>query len=183
MTPRIKIKIWFSMSDPRNQVKKIRQQEILEAFEKASGPVLTTGEVSEKIESVTQETVRDDLKTLRGGDIDGKKTDSGWIWWVTGNSSETSDEKVATGEELQRAIADLVISRHDFRVFTASLSILAILSIGGVAIYLMLEANTWLLPISQQTAILYNYASMVATGLVIVFSGLIVLANEWIRKG
>jgi len=170
------------MSDPREQVKKIRQQEILEAFQNSDEPVLTTGEVSGEIESVTQETVLEDLKSMRGDRISGKKTKQGWIWWVPTEDPESGKEKVATEDQLRQAVADLVIGRLDLRVLTISLAMLAVLSVGGVGIYLMLEANVWLLPISQQSAILYNYASMVTAGLVIVFSGLVVLGREWLRK-
>lgn len=170
------------MNDPREQVKKIRQQEILEAFQDSDEPVLATGEVSEEIESVTQETVLDDLKAMRGDRISGKKTKQGWIWWVPTEDPENGGEKVATEDQLRRAVADLVIGRLDLRILTVSLATLAALSVGGVAIYLMLESNIWLLPISQQSAILYNYALMVTAGLVIVISGLLVLGREWLRK-
>lgn len=166
------------MTSPREQVKKIRQQEILESFQNSNEPVLTTGEVSENFESVTKETIREDLKTMRGDRISGKKTAQGWIWWVPTEDSEN----VATGNQLRRAVADLVIRRIDIRILTAALAMLALLSVGGIGIYLMLETNTWLLPISQQTAILYNYSLMVTAGLVIVLSTLIVLGREWVRK-
>lgn len=171
------------MSDPRKQVKKIRQQEILEAFQDLNEPVLTTGEVSERIESVQQETVREDLKAMRDDRVNGKKTEQGeWIWWVPLEDPDSGRKKVATEDQLRRAVADLVINRFDLRILTASLGILAVLGIGGVAIFLMLEMNMWLLPISQESAILYNYASMVTTGVVIVSSGLVVLGREWIRN-
>lgn len=170
------------MSDPREQVKIIRQQEILEAFQSSNEPVLTTGGVSERIESVTQETVLTDLKTMHGDRLSGKKTNQGWIWWVPTEDPDSDGEKVATEDQLRRAVADLVISRTDFRILTASLSMLAGLSIGGVMIYLMLEMNVWLLPVSQESAILVNYASMVTAGLAIVSSGLVVLGREWVKK-
>ena len=170
------------MSDPREQVKKIRQQEILEAFQNSNEPVLTTGEVSKGIDSVTQETVLDDLKTMRGDRLSGKKTNQGWIWWVPTEDSDNDRENVATEDQLRRAVADLVASRTDFRILTASLAILAGLSIGGVAIYLMLELNMWLLPVSQESAILVNYATMVTAGLAIVSSGLVVLGRKWTKK-
>lgn len=170
------------MNDPREQVKKIRQQQILESFQSSDDPVLTTGEVSDEIESVKQETVLGDLKTMRGDRINGKKQEGvGWIWWVPIKDSESDQEKVATEDQVRRAVADLVISRLDIRIFTASLALLAGLSIGGVGIYLMLELNIWLLPVSQLSAILYNYASMVTAGLVIVCSGFIVLLREWLK--
>lgn len=168
------------MSDPREHVKKARQQEILEAFQDSNEPVLTTGEISDRIESVTQETVLTYLKSMRGERLSGKKTKQGWIWWVPTQESGSSNEKVATEDQLRRAVADLVVSRTDIRILTASLGILAGLSIGGVLIYLMLEADIWLLPVSQEVAILVNYASMVTAGLGIVFSGLAVLAREWL---
>ena len=62
------------MSDPRQQVKKIRQQEILEAFQNSDELVLTTGEVSETIDSVEQETLLEDLKTMRGDRLRGRKS-------------------------------------------------------------------------------------------------------------
>jgi hypothetical protein len=89
---------------------------------------------------------------------------------------------VATEDQLRRAVANLVIGRTDFRILTASLAILAGLSVGGVGIYLMLEMNIWLLPISQELAILVNYALMVTAGLAIVLSGLVVLGREWVRQ-
>lgn len=169
------------MNDPREQVKTIRQQDILEAFHNSTEPVLTTGEVSEKIDSVTQETVLDDLKTMRGERLGGKKTTHGWIWWVPTDNSDSESEKVATEDQLRRAVADLVVSRTDFRILTISLAILAGLSVGGVGIYLMLEMNVWLLPVSQELAVLVNYASMVTAGLAIVSSGLVVLGREWLK--
>lgn len=163
-------------------MKKIRQQEILEAFRDSDEPVLVTGEVSDEIGSVTQETVLDDLKAMRGDRISGKKTKQGWVWWVAAENPEDGGEKVATDDQLRRAVADLATSRLDIRILTASLAILALLSVGGVAIYLMLETDVWLLPISQQSAILYNYTLMVTAGMVIVFSGLVVLWTEWLRR-
>lgn len=171
------------MSDPRKYIKKTRQQEILEAFQDSNEPVLTTGEVSDKIESVTQETVLDYLKGMRGDRINGKKTSVGWIWWVPAKDPDSDREKVATEDQLRRAVADLVVRRTDFRILTVSLAILAGLSIGGVSIILMSKMDIWLLPVSPGTAILVNYASMVTAGLVIVSSGTVVLGNEWIRKG
>lgn len=170
------------MSNPRERVKIIRQQEILEAFQSSDEPVLTTGEVSERIESVTQETVLSDLKTMRGDRISGKKTKQGWIWWVPTEDLESDREKVATEDQLRRAVADLAVSRTDLRILTASLAVLAGLSTGGVMIYLMLEMNVCLLPVSQESAILVNYASMVTAGLAIVSSGLVVLGREWVKK-
>lgn len=170
------------MTDPREQVKRIRQQEILESFQNSNEPVPATGEVSEDFESVTRETIRGDLKKMRGDRISGKKTSQGWIWWVPTEDSKNGKENVATGDQLRRAVTDLVIRRIGIRILTAALAMLALLSVGGIGIYLMLRGNIWLLPISQQTAILYNYSLMVTTGLVIVFSTLIVLGREWIRK-
>jgi len=170
------------MSDPRERVKKIRQQEVLEAFRDSDEPVLVTSEVSDQIGSVTQETVLDDLKAMRGDLVNGKKTKQGWVWWVTADNPEDGREKIATDEQLRRAVADLATSRLDIRALTASLAILALLSVGGVAIYLMLETDVWLLPISQQSAILYNYTLMVTAGMVIVSSGLVVLVTEWLRR-
>lgn len=170
------------MSDPREQVKIARQQEILEAFQNSSEPVLTTGEVSEKFESVTQETILRDLKTMRGDRLSGKKTSQGWIWWVPTGNSDSDREKVATGDQLRKAVADLVISRTDLRVLTASLATLAVLSVGGVGIYFMLELNIWLLPVSLESVILVNYAAMVTAGLAIVSSGLVVLGKEWLKE-
>ncbi|WP_132057400.1 hypothetical protein [Halorussus amylolyticus] len=171
------------MSDPRKQVKTIRQQKILESFQNSNEPVLTTGEVSERIESVTQETVLDDLKGMRGNRLSGRKTNQGWIWWVPTEDSESHKEKVATEDQLRRAVADLVVSRTDIRILTASLAVLAGLSIGGAVIYLMLELDIWLLPVSEEYAILVNYASMVTAGLAIASSGLAVLGREWMHKG
>jgi len=171
------------MSDPRKKVRKIRQQEILEAFQESDEPVLATSEVSERIDSVTQETVLGDLKTMRGDRISGKKTKHGWIWWVPIENPEDDKEEVATKDQLRRSVADLVTRRLDFRIFMASLATLAILSIGGIGIYLMLEANIWLLPVSQQSAVLFNYATMVTAGLAIVGSGLVLAWREWRRKG
>ena len=170
------------MSDPRSHVKKTRQQEILEAFQDSNEPVLVTGEVSDKIESVTQETVLEDLKGMRGDRINGKKTKQGWIWWVPTEDPDTEREKVATEDQLRRAVADLVVSRTDFRILTISLAMLASLSVAGVAIFFMLQLNIWLLPVSQESAVLVNYATMVTAGLIIVFSGSVVLGREWIRQ-
>jgi hypothetical protein len=170
------------MSDPRKQVKKSRQQEILEVFDESDEPVLTTGEISEHINSATQETVRSDLKAMDGHRVSGRKTTQEWIWWVPTRDSDGGDEKVAAQDQLRKAIAELVISRRDFRLLTAALAVLAALSTVGVAIYLMLLAGIWLLPISRQSAIVVNYALMVTAGLIIVASGSAVLLRERVRK-
>ena len=95
------------MSDPREHLKKARQQEILEAFQDSNEPVLTTGEVSDRIESVTQETVLTYLKSMRGERLSGKKTKQGWIWWVPTQESGSSNEKALT--ELSETTIGLVI--------------------------------------------------------------------------
>ncbi len=160
----------------------IRQQKILEAFQSSNEPVLTTSEVSERFQSVTQETVLSDLKTMRGDRIRGKKTKQGWIWWVPAEDSDSDKEKVATEDQLRRAVAELAVNRTDFRILTVSLAMLAGLSIGGVLIYLMLEVNVWLLPVSQEFAIVVNYGLMVTAGLAIVSSGLVVVTREWFKQ-
>ena len=168
-----------SMSDPRERVKKKRQQEILEAFQESAEPVLTTGEVSEHIDSVSQETVRKDLQSMNGDRISGKKTSKDYVWWVPTENKNSGEEKVATQDQLRRAVVELAINRTDYRILTPSLIILAALSVVGVTIFFMLLFNTWLLPISQRYAVLLNYSLMVAVGLAILSSGLIVIGRDW----
>jgi hypothetical protein len=167
------------MSDPRERVKKKRQQEILEAFQESAEPVLTTGEVSEHIDSVSQETVRKDLQSMNGDRISGKKTSKDYVWWVPTENKNSGEEKVATQDQLRRAVVELAINRTDYRILTPSLIILAALSVVGVTIFFMLLFNTWLLPISQRYAVLLNYSLMVAVGLAILSSGLIVIGRDW----
>ena len=157
-----------------------RRQQILEAFRDADDDVLTTAEIHEKVGGVSRETIRSDLKKMRGSELEGRETNQDYVWWVDQSavSSEGADEGVATGEQLRGALVDLMMERLDFRVLFVALLLLAVTSFLGAGIYLMLQFDYWLLPISQTRAIVYTYAPMVTFGIVIAVAGLIVLFRE-----
>lgn len=168
------------MNHNQKAVKQGRRQKILEAFEDAEKPVLTTREIHEAVGEVTLETIRADLKEMRGTDLDGRETSQDYVWWVDRKSvSPRGDESgVATGEEIRRAVVSVVIERLDVRVLVLGLLALTIDSLLGVGVYLMMEFDSWLLPISQTQAVLYTYVPMVTFGVVIAVSGAVVVVRE-----
>lgn len=167
------------MTHNQDAVSRGRRQQILEAFRDAEKPVLTTTEVHEAVGGVTLETIRSDLKQMQGEQVDGRATTQDFVWWVPQDSlrREEGETGVATGDELRRLVASVVVERLDMRVLFLSLSLLTLNSFLGVGIYLMLQFDTWLLPVSERTAIIYTYVPMVMLGMVIAVSGVLVLAR------
>lgn len=168
------------MSRNQSMVNHGRRQNVLEAFRDADKPVMTTKEIHTAVGGVTLETIRDDLKRMRGSELDGRETSQDYVWWVDQMAVGASrdDRGVATGKELRSAVVTVLIDRLDLRVLFVALFALTLNSLLGVGIYLMLEFDQWLLPISESKAILYTYAPMVTFGIIIATSGAVVLIRE-----
>lgn len=168
------------MSHHQDAVNRGRRKQILEAFRDAEQSVLTTTEVHEAVGGVTQETIRNDLKRMQGSELAGRETSQDFVWWVDPEAVSGTDARrgVATSRELRNAVANVVMERYDFRILVLALAFLTLNSFAGIALYLMLEFETWLLPVSVTNAILYTYAPMVAFGMVIAASGAVVLFRE-----
>lgn len=168
------------MNHNQSAVKHGRRQQILEAFDEADKPVLTTAEIHEAVGSVTRETIRKDLKKMRGSELGGRGTSQDYVWWVNRENVgiDNSEGGVATGDEIRRAIATLLYDRLDFRILALALLALTMNSLLGVGIYLMLEFDVWLLPISEAEAIIYTYVPMVVFGILIATSVAVVVVRE-----
>jgi hypothetical protein len=168
------------MSHNESAVKHGRRQRILEVFRDADEAVLTTDEIANEIDDVSRETVREDLKDMRGTDLEGRETTQDYVWWVDRTTLDegTDEDGVATGDELRRAVVDILTDRYDVRIVFLTLTLLALNSFVGVGIYLMLEFDIWLLPISETAAVLYTYVPMVTFGMILVVSGTTVVIRE-----
>jgi len=169
-----------SGSHNQSAVEHGRRQQIFEAFADADKPVLTTAEIHKAVGGVTLETIRSDLKQMRGSELGGRGTTQDYVWWVDKGAVGGDEEEggVATGDEIRRAVVSLIVDRLDVRILAVALLALTLNSLLGVGIYLMLELDMWLLPISELEAIVYTYVPMVVLGMVIAASAAIVVGRE-----